>query len=302
MKLLLTNICSDPLSVVPKAPVRRVSTLQKIGKYAAIIALTPYYHFLQFFLNIDRTVWHLPSHKLTKQWQFTMTERISFSGVRETSKRLNVCVTATLLAALAGGIHNYFRKKGINHLNKRIMRGLTPLPYSKHPMEQLVNHWTVGVFDIPVQEPCMRKRLLAAHKSAEFLKRSPILASNFITVPVLLGAPNWLTDFWGTNWMTTMIISNFPGPNFPGCAFYNTQYIEDVMSWVPHMRGSAGLGVMFLSYNGGVRVSLSVDKAVIDNAEELDELAHLIAQEFHNLRSLPAVDQQRQRKKLESLV
>ncbi len=66
-----------------------------------------------------------------------------------------------------------------------------------------------------------------------------------------------------------------------------------------------GLGVMFLSYNGGVRVSLSVDKAIIDNAEELDELAHLIAQEFHNLRSLPSVDQhqqQHQRKKLESLV
>lgn len=94
--------------------------------------------------------------------------------------------------------------------------------------------------DIPVHEPCARKRLLAANKNVESLKKSPILVTNFITVPVFLGAPNWLTDFLGTNWMTSMVISNFPGPNFPGLAFYGAQYIDDVVTWVPHMRGSAG--------------------------------------------------------------
>lgn len=43
---------------------------------------------------------------------------------------------------------------------------------------------------------------------------------------------------------------------------------------------------MFLSYNGGVRVTLSVDKAIISEREELEYLCSLISQEFINLRSL----------------
>lgn len=141
MKLLMSNICGDPLSVVPKAPVRQISPLTKLLNFTAIIFLTPYYHFLQFFFNVDRTVWHLPSYKLTKQWEFTMTERISFDGVKSISKRQGVCVTATLIAGLAGGIHNFLKYKRQTAKNSRMMKGLSPMPWLNHPMDTLCNHW-----------------------------------------------------------------------------------------------------------------------------------------------------------------
>lgn len=43
---------------------------------------------------------------------------------------------------------------------------------------------------------------------------------------------------------------------------------------------------MFLSYNGGVRVSLSFDKAIMKDQKEVEVLSQYISQEFNNLRSL----------------
>ncbi|CAL8102771.1 unnamed protein product [Orchesella dallaii] len=286
MKLIMSNLCMGALDRVPKAPVRRLSPLTVLLNYIAIVFLTPYYHFLQFFLDIDKTMWHLPSNKLEKQWQFAMTERLSFAAIKEISKQQGVCMTATLVAGLAGGIHNFLKEKGMEKKNKKIMRALSPMPWKDHPLETLVNHWTVGIFDIPAHEPCPRKRLSIANESASRLKRSPIMVTNFMTVPVLLSAPKFLTDIWGSNWMTTMILSNFPGPDFASNAFYDSHYIDDVISWVPHMRGSAGMGAMFQSYNGGVRVTLSVDKAIIRDQAEVVELSNHISQEFLRLRSL----------------
>ncbi|ODM98274.1 hypothetical protein Ocin01_08412 [Orchesella cincta] len=286
MKLVMSNLCIGALDRVPKAPTRRISPLTLVLNYLAIFFLTPYYHFLQFILHIDKAMWHLPSKKLTKQWQFSMTERLSFDSIKETSKKHGVCVTATLVAGLSGGLHNFLREKGHHKKNNKIMRALSPMPWKGHPMETLVNHWTVGIFDIPAHESCPRKRLAIANESANRLKRSPIMVTNFMTVPVLLSVPKCMTDLYGKNWMTTMIISNFPGPDFACNALYDSHYIDDVISWVPHMRGSAGMGVMFQSYNGGVRVTISVDKAIIKDQTEVSELSNHISQEFLQLRSL----------------
>lgn len=141
MKLIIANLCGAPSSVVPKAPIRRISPLTEFFNYVAIMILTPYYHFLQFFLHIDRTIWHLPSTRLTKDWNFAITEKMSFQDIKTISKDAGVCVTATLLAGLGGGIHNYLKAKGLGRQNSRVMRGLSPMPWKDHPMDTLVNHW-----------------------------------------------------------------------------------------------------------------------------------------------------------------
>jgi len=286
MKLVMSNLCIGALDRIPKPPARQLSIFTVILNYMAIFFLTPYYHFLQFVLHVDKTMWHLPSNKLEKQWQFAVTERISFAAIKEISKNQEVCVTATLVAGLAGGVHNFLKNKGLGNKNNSKMRAMSPMPWKGHPVETLVNHWTVGIFDIPSHEPCPRKRLWIANESANRLKRSPIMVTNFMTVPILLSVPKFLTDIWGVNWMTTMILSNFPGPDFPCNALYDSHYIDDVISFVPHMRGSAAMGAMFVTYNGGVRITVSVDKAIIRDQAEVNELSNLISEEFLRMRSL----------------
>lgn len=99
---------------------------------------------------------------------------------------------------------------------------------------------TVGVFKIPVHDPNPRSRLLKVEKDVQSLKRSPMLLLNFLTVPLFLGGPNWITNVLGRNWISSMVLSNLPGPNYACNGFYGRHFADDVLPWVPHMRGRVG--------------------------------------------------------------
>lgn len=47
---------------------------------------------------------------------------------------------------------------------------------------------------------------------------------------------------------------------------------------------SLGLGVAFLSYNGGMRITASIDKKIIPTQQQADLLTECINQEIKNLR------------------
>lgn len=104
---------------------------------------------------------------------------------------------------------------------------------------------------LPIGIECPKRRLRVADKSIQLLKSSPILYTNFLTVPMFLAPPSWITDVWATNWMTTMVLSNFPGPNFPIKSF-EQNYIEDVTFWAPTLRGSSSKwNFMLLKFYAG---------------------------------------------------
>jgi hypothetical protein len=47
----------------------------------------------------------------------------------------------------------------------------------------------------------------------------------------------------------------------------------------------AGLGVTFLSYNGGIRAAVTIDKSIIKSQHQADLLSQFINQEFKTLLS-----------------
>lgn len=141
MKLFVQNICGDYKALMPVPLEHKLSLFQKLLQTSALIFLTGYNQFSQFILNVDRSAWHLPYDKLTKQWQFAMTEKISLNTVKSISKQQGVCVTAVLISALAGGIHNFLEIKRKGLKNKEVMRATGPMPWKNHPMDTLVNHW-----------------------------------------------------------------------------------------------------------------------------------------------------------------
>jgi len=64
-------------------------------------------------------------------------------------------------------------------------------------------------------------------------------------VPILLGGPNWLTNIWGRNWMSTMVMSNFPAPAHK-LTVMNSADLEDCFFWLPPLRGNAGLDGFYI--------------------------------------------------------
>jgi hypothetical protein len=96
----------------------------------------------------------------------------------------------------------------------------------------------MGFMVFPIGIECLKERLKVAEESVLLLKTSPILFTNFGTVPFFLGPPNWLTDTWGANWMTTAMSSNFAGANFCLKSF-GQYYLEDSTFWLPLLRGTS---------------------------------------------------------------
>jgi len=288
LKMLMCHICSEPLDTVPKAPTKNYNFLVQIVHYIAILVFTPYYHFNQFFVEIDRSIWHISTGKLSKKSHFVSTERIPLESLKQVGKTHRVPMTGVFLAGLAGGIHNYLKLTGKGHQIPKFMRAFSPMPWQDHPaftVDGMVNHWTVGVFGIPVSEDTPHKRLRACKKSMNRLVNSPILVSNFFTVPILLSAPNCLTSLWGTNWMTSMILSNFPGPKDKAISF-EQHPLDNLFTFVPHMRGSAGIGIMFPTCLGNARCTVSVDSAILNDYSDAQFLVSLIDEEFRILRTL----------------
>ncbi|OXA60822.1 uncharacterized protein LOC110844445 [Folsomia candida] len=279
MKLFLTRVCNvDPNDVIqPFVP--KMSMIDTVKMYLGIILLSPYYHLKQFVIDVDRNFWHVREKQLTKDWYTIRSEKVAMSDLRKLAKFQNVTTTAVLLAGFGSGIKTFLTETGQGGRIPSVMRALAPMPWKNHPMHGLVNHWTLGLVVLPVGAV---NKFRVAEKSIQLLKRSPILFTNFGTVPLLMGPPSWLTDIWATNWMTTMILSNFPGPKFPMKSFGNN-YVEDVTFWLPQMRGSSSAGVSFVSYNGGMRIAATLDKKIVPTQKQTELLSHCINQELRNL-------------------
>jgi hypothetical protein len=264
---------------------KEMSLLDKFLMYLGILLLSPYYNFKQFVLDVDKNFWHVAESQLTRDWHAIRTEKFAFTRLKEISKSTGISMTAVLLAGFGGGIRRYLQAVRDDKRMPEVMRALAPLPWKGHPLDGLVNHWTLGFMVLPVGISCPRRRLREAEKSIKELKTSPVLFTNFGTVPLLLGPPSCVSDVWATNWMTTMVLSNFPGPNFPLRSF-NKHYCEDVTFWLPQMRGNSSLGVAFLSYNGGVRMTATIDKKIIPTSSNAELFAKCINQEVAELQRL----------------
>ena len=97
---------------------------------------------------------------------------------------------------------------------------------------------TFANIPLPMGTPDAMTRLKKIHNNFDKLRDSPIPALVWLFSPLYMGVPKWLINLWGTNRMTTMTISSFPGPKKP-ILFFDRWYIEDTMYWLPRLRGNA---------------------------------------------------------------
>lgn len=138
----MTNFSDEDMSKIPPPPVRQLSLFKKIMVYLGIIILSPYYHLKQFVMDVDRNFWHVRREsKLTHDWVTIRSEKVSMTGLKEISKAQKVTMTAVLLTGFGTGIKSFLKKTGQEEKTPKIMRAFAPMPWKKHPMNGLVNHW-----------------------------------------------------------------------------------------------------------------------------------------------------------------
>lgn len=68
---------------------------------------------------------------------------------------------------------------------------------------------------------------------------------------------------------STIAVSNLPGPQT--FTYINGYRISNMTFWLPH-RGSTGIGISILSYGYKLQLGLIVDRAVISNQADAQQL------------------------------
>jgi hypothetical protein len=84
------------------------------------------------------------------------------------------------------------------------------------------------------------KRMRKTEEELQKLKVSPVPLANYLTMPLVAVLPVAFVRLLGSNWFSTAILSNFPGPT-ERVSFYGGKHdVEDNCFWAPHLSGSAG--------------------------------------------------------------
>ena len=207
------------------------------------------------------------------------TARIPLDDVKAIGHATGTTVNDVLLAAVSGALHRYLAGRGDELDELRAM-----VPFNLRPLDQplpreLGNRFGLVYLALPVGPVTPAERLAEVHRRMDGIKHSPeaMVAYGILglmgTTPVPV--ERRLLDLFSPK--ATAVMTNVPGPRRP--IWFAGSKVAGILGWVP-ASGSIGLGVSIFSYDGGVRIGLSVDAALVPDpdtiitalGEELDAL------------------------------
>ncbi|CAG7729399.1 unnamed protein product [Allacma fusca] len=285
-KLIVENFSGQPKQNTPRAPREKIPFWKSVLLFMDCFIQVGIAHFKLLILDYDFNRWHVPLGKLTGKWNTFMTDPIPFELAREASRRSGVATTSVLFGAIAGGIRRFWKlndKSGSDM--PKLMRGLFALPMRGHPLDGLVNHWTFANVPLPLKYPDVQKRLEKINRNFEQLKKSAVPGMVWAFTPLYMAVPRWLINLWGANRMTTVTLSNFPGPR-KACLLFERWPVEDTWYWLPRLRGNASMHMAILTYNGSIRITVAADKYVLES-KQAQKLAQCIQEEMYSFQDLP---------------
>lgn len=82
---------------------------------------------------------------------------------------------------------------------------------------------------------------------------------------------------------STMTVSNIPGPQ--QMAYINGFRISNMTFWLPH-RGTTGIGISVLSYGCKLQLGLIVDRAVISNQADAQQILDYAVDEIRRMSTV----------------
>ncbi|CAG7722654.1 unnamed protein product [Allacma fusca] len=205
----------------------------------------------------DTNEWHLPRDEMRKPMNAALTEPIDLGLLKNIKNNFHVSFSAVIYAAITGGIRRaYFDDFGPSIFS------FVALP--------------TGISD-PV------KRLLKMDKNYTSLRRSSAPSLNSVHIPVIGALPVCLIKPWCINWMSTSLVSNFPGT--PEYHFSGVKVL-DMMFNAGLGEGSVGFGFCLISYIDHITLISQVDPGILPTDADVEILNQKILQELESLKEL----------------
>ncbi len=189
-----------------------------------------------------------------------------------TIKRVKVAVQGTvndvLMAALAGALAGYLRRRGAPL--PADIRAVVPVDLRRRSDPELGNRFGLVFLALPLVVGDPLERLAELKRRMDRLKRSPEAVVAFGMLTAMGGVPasveSRVIDLFGSK--ATAVVTNVPGPSQVRCLAGAP--IREMVFWVPQA-GRLGLGLSILSYAGQVTLGVASDAGLIPDPEILAE-------------------------------
>ncbi|GLV46586.1 hypothetical protein CBL_13343 [Carabus blaptoides fortunei] len=188
-----------------------------------------------------------------------------------------------LLTALSESLYNYF-KQNTDQIPPSLTvvvpeRRQTIFATEHHGLEinSMQNRFSVGMLYLPLlpQTGCERKssaleRLQEVRQQTTFLKNASDYQINYWLMRVIVKIlPESMLRAMLYSTHSTLVMSNIIGPK--KVTICDGLSVNDIVFWIPH-RGLTGIGVSVISYDTRLELGLNVDRALVSNVEDAQNI------------------------------
>lgn len=190
--------------------------------------------------------------------------------IRKRAAGLNVRVNDLFMAALAGALGRYIRRRERDMPEQQNLRVSIPVNLRNGRGRELGNRFGLILLDLPIGVTDPQQRLALVVQRIGALKESAeakatlwgLTAAGHLPVPFEKKLVSMISA------KSVAVVSNLPGPKrhvrLAGAR------LKNLVFWPPQA-GGMGVGISFFSYAGGLSVGLSADRNVIPNPQTVLE-------------------------------
>ncbi|CAG7716992.1 unnamed protein product, partial [Allacma fusca] len=287
---LMQELGKISMKTAVKPHYARKSFWRQMVEICTFPVLAPYQFSKTMVDAYDVNDWHRGTQGTSsKPFNASFTHRIPTQLIKEVKDRHGVSFTAVVMSTIMGGIRNSMIRQGLKVPRK--MSAAIPVPLPNHP-HKLRNHWVFTFLKLPIGIEDPLKRLQKIEGNIMKLKHSLVPAFSFSIIPIVGATFPCLMKIFNKNSFSTILISNFPGPNISDdWGFFTTKEgrhnVID-MNFIAGMgSGNVGVGLFMLSYKDGVRIITEVDGSLLPDDTSVELLNEEILKEINYLRIAP---------------
>jgi hypothetical protein len=251
---------------------------QRIFNIVRACYLFPYVFLQNCVLHREDTPFVLkgPSLGRTSSWSRPVDLRLIKNIKRDTKCSVNDVV----MTCMGQAVRRCFIRKGMKLPD--VFRTASAVSYME-PNKPLVmeNSLSTALLDLPMNCPDTVKALQQFNSSADLLKFSTLFITFYFMMKYTVNAlPYKLARFVITNLEASMIVTNTP--LFASKVNLMGHMLEDAGFVCPY-RGRAGSSMTFMTYGDEVRAGITVDKSLLPEKKDLDQIMEDFEEEVKQL-------------------
>ncbi|CAL8104220.1 unnamed protein product [Orchesella dallaii] len=224
---------------------------------------------------------HYSHNRLLRKYSI-VTSSLDVQLVKNASKLHNISFHAVLIGALSGGIRKYLLENNLSIPHQPIRLGM-PISHPNHTTK-LRNEWLSAMINLPVRKKTAKLRVLAMKEILKELKRSSLIPVLTQSMAFISGFPFPAVRFLTKKSGTSVMYSEMRAPNVPLTFFEKRMTLTDLMYSFGLGTEDLGIGFNSISYNGKIKLILTLDQGIFNTKEKGELLMSYILSDLEDLQ------------------